>query len=205
MIYVSCDIETTGLDPDIHDIIEFGAVLEDTSVLLPINELPSFRATLKTDNYTGSAFALSMHSKIFKKIAAYDSTLVYPWNDCIIHPADLGSHFLFWLKQLGVIKEGDSKAIITVAGKNFGSFDLQFLKKLPEFTKKINIRHRILDPSILFINYQEDEVIPALGECKKRANVIKPIFENTIVEHTTVEDSKDVIQLLRSATNNYKK
>ena len=48
MKYLSLDIETTGLDPNIHQIIEIGAVLEYSH--LPVDELPSFRILIKHKN-----------------------------------------------------------------------------------------------------------------------------------------------------------
>ena len=35
MRYISIDLETTGLDSENNQIIEFGAVLEDTNNILP--------------------------------------------------------------------------------------------------------------------------------------------------------------------------
>lgn len=38
MKYVSIDIETTGLNPEVHQVIELAAVLEDTENLRPIGD-----------------------------------------------------------------------------------------------------------------------------------------------------------------------
>ena len=51
MIYVSIDIETTGVDPKIHDIVEFGAVIDDLANPQPLDKLPRFHALFKKDNY----------------------------------------------------------------------------------------------------------------------------------------------------------
>ena len=42
MKYLSLDIETTGLDKEKCSIIQFAAVVEDTSNPLPYHELPKF-------------------------------------------------------------------------------------------------------------------------------------------------------------------
>ena len=43
MKYLSIDIETTGLDPVEHKIIEFGCLIEDTTKPhIPVSELPHY-------------------------------------------------------------------------------------------------------------------------------------------------------------------
>ena len=51
-----------------------------------------------------------------------------------------------WLGRCG----WDVSKAITPAGKNFASFDRQFLKRLPDFEKKVRLHHRTLDPAMLF-------------------------------------------------------
>jgi DNA polymerase III epsilon subunit-like protein len=80
---------------------------------------------------------------------------------------------------------------ITVAGKNFATFDKLFLEKLPRWKQVIRIKQRILDPAILFIDWKNDESLPSLGQCKERAGF------NGIVSHNALEDAWDVIELLR--------
>lgn len=55
----------------------------------------------------------------------------------------------------------------------------------------IKYRHRIIDPSILYVDWSKDESLPSLDECLKRAGIEKS------VTHTAVEDAWDVIQVLR--------
>ena len=81
---------------------------------------------------------------------------------------------------------------LNVAGKNFASFDKHFLERLPRWQQVIRIRQRMIDPSILFTNWSEDETMPDLYTCKKRAKV------EGIVTHDALEDAWDVIQLLRT-------
>ena len=87
---------------------------------------------------------------------------------------------------------GATKPItINVAGKNFGTFDKLFLEELPWWKKLIRTRSRIIDPSILFVDWSNDEAIPSLTKCKERANI------EGIVTHNALEDAWDVIELLR--------
>jgi hypothetical protein len=81
---------------------------------------------------------------------------------------------------------------INVAGKNFASFDKHFLERLPRWKQVIRIRQRIIDPSVIFTNWNEDKAIPSLYECKQRAKI------EGVVTHDALEDAWDVIQLLRT-------
>jgi hypothetical protein len=81
---------------------------------------------------------------------------------------------------------------INVAGKNFASFDKIFLERLPRWKQVIRIRQRIIDPSVMFTNWNDDNSLPSLFECKKRAKI------DGIVTHDALEDAWDVIQLLRT-------
>jgi oligoribonuclease len=83
------------------------------------------------------------------------------------------------------------KAVINVAGKNFATFDKVFLEKLPRWKQLIEIRNRILDPAILFVDWKEDKALPGLDLCKERANI------EGAVTHNALEDAEDVVEILR--------
>ena len=79
---------------------------------------------------------------------------------------------------------------ITVAGKNYSGFDKRFLEKL-EGWNTINFSHRVIDPSILYMDWDNDESLPNLDECLKRANI------NKTVSHNALDDAMDIVNLLR--------
>jgi hypothetical protein len=54
------------------------------------------------------------------------------------------------------------------------------------------MRNRILDPAILFVDWQEDRALPGLDDCKKRAGV------SGKVTHNALEDAIDVVAVLRT-------
>jgi hypothetical protein len=85
------------------------------------------------------------------------------------------------------------KVHITAAGKNFATFDLKFLERLPRWKQVFKVRQRIIDPSVLFTNWGEDDSLPSLSMCKKRAGMEEH------VAHDAVEDARDVIRLLRKS------
>jgi oligoribonuclease len=84
------------------------------------------------------------------------------------------------------------KVTFNAAGKNFASFDLKFLERLPRWKQVFRVRSRILDPGILFTDWERDFSVPGLSECKKRAGL------NHIVTHDAIDDARDVIELLRN-------
>ena len=87
------------------------------------------------------------------------------------------------------------KVYLNCAGKNFAGFDKKFLEKLPRWKQVFSIRSRVLDPGILFVDWINDESVPGLEECKKRAGI------DGVVTHNAVEDAMDVVMLLRKCYN----
>jgi DNA polymerase III epsilon subunit-like protein len=66
MKYISIDIETTGLDSDLNQILSIGAVIEDTNNTVPIEELPTFHAIIKRESVYGSIFALNLNRDLIQ-------------------------------------------------------------------------------------------------------------------------------------------
>lgn len=188
MKYVSIDLETTGLDSENHMILEFGAVIEDTNDIRPIEALPKFHAyIINGENIVGSPYALQMNQAILKKIANREEGHNY------ILPEELGALFYMFLADNGIKAGYGLRQKIVVAGKNFASFDLKFLNSCKNFTKHIDIHHRVIDPVTSFINWEDDTSPPGFKKCKERAGI-----EGEIA-HTAIEDAIDVIKLLRKS------
>jgi oligoribonuclease len=80
---------------------------------------------------------------------------------------------------------------INVAGKNFGTFDKLFLERLPRWKQLIKVRQRIIDPSVLYVDWSNDESLPSMSECKVRAGL------DGHVSHNALEDAWDVVKLIR--------
>ena len=106
--------------------------------------------------------------------------------------------FAMWLISNGILPtESNAPVKINAAGKNFASFDKIFLQMLPGWSSAIQIRQRIIDPAVLFMDWQQDSALPNLNECIRRAEL-----EGTVT-HDAVQDALDVIRVIRAATNNY--
>ena len=208
MKYVSIDIETSGLDTENNQVLSIGAVIEDTTKKLPWDEIPKFNAIVLQRQITGSPRALEMNSRIIKwmgeyldgsetirealksKVAFYEREEVakafyeflYPHFATENH-IEFNDDKIFW--------NHCSPLLINVAGKNFGTFDNVFLKRLPWWQKLIIAKQRIIDPAMLFLDWEKDEELPSLTICKERSGI------EGIVTHDALEDAMDVVEVLR--------
>ena len=215
MIYTCIDLETTGVpgkDGPIEDlqILEFGAVIEDSNNPLHWDDIPKYNKIILHDNLQGGVFALNMNQRIIKILA--DRMLVpkerkteYDSNYGIIKLEDLANDFFnFLFPYYGQLPEDEfDKAIaesqkykqtpfyINVAGKNFDNFDRKFINTIPKFDSYVRMRNRTIDPTTSYIDWTVDNEPPGLGKCLERAGIIKT------VSHKAVEDCWDTIQVLR--------
>ena len=186
MHYVSIDLETTGTKPGRHQIIEFGAVIENTNKNTRIEDLPRFKRIIKHPEYTGQAFAFNLNARIFQE-------LVQPTGATqVCQPEELAEEFKSFLVNNGFDPDEKGYIRLVAAGKNFGNFDLQFLNRLPNWRDHIRVSNMILDPAMYYINFATDTILPSLEECKKRAGL-----EETTVTHDALDDALDVVRLLR--------
>jgi len=184
---VACDIETTGLDPDNNQILELGAAIWDISKPLNLETIPQINYVVKHDVYIGSPFALQLNQRIFKVLAFDNGSDEYQEIYNIISSDWLMASFKEWLSDHGV----DTTKHIVFAGKNFGAFDLQFIKKLNYDLLKIS--HRFIDPGNLYWCPAIDgSKLPDLNTCLKRAGV------NRHITHKAVDDAKDVLTVINA-------
>jgi hypothetical protein len=199
MKYLSIDIETTGLNPLICDVLEIGAFLEDTENPAGRENLPAFHTYLWRDVYRGEPFALAMNAHIFQKMLELRKTENVDngnYETCtLVKPEEVWCKFNAWLYHHRGL--WDEKAFINhpptlvVAGKNVAGFDLPFLKQLPGAGLMPKFHHRVIDPGMMYFDPRNDQVPPDLKECKKRARLPDH------VSHEALDDAWDVIQLVR--------
>jgi hypothetical protein len=218
MVYCSIDIETSGLDHEKHKTLSIGAIIEDTEKKLPYEECPKFNAIILQNEIVGSPRAITMNKQIISMIGDYlegDDEVRHNFNthtDYSFYKEDeVVKEFYWWLEKNGYyqgnngggyveLKDGYMRPIINsntkpitlnVAGKNFGTFDKLFLQELPWWQKLIRTRQRVLDPSILMVDWKKDTSLPNLTTCKERAGI------EGVVTHNALEDAWDVIEVLR--------
>lgn len=131
--YVAVDIETTGLDPEKHQVLEFAAVAWTHDG--PITELPHVSVLVKPEgDIVGDPYALKMNARLLERIA----------NGEGYHISDVLVEFETWLRSLGISEDFKTCCV----GNQFGSFDLQFLKQWRAWPEEL-ISHRIFDVSTI--------------------------------------------------------
>ncbi len=195
---MSVDIETTGLIPTLHGITEFGAVFFDDQ--RPDIPPQTFYRWVNPEGYVWSTYCLALHSRwigrVCHRIAMKEfAANVYEPSICE-NIRQVGLEFLEWYES--VDKAGAEEWLakqrgnITGTGKNFGSFDLQFLKawKFPDV-----FRHRTLD-WIKTYQLTTDRVPPELKTCKERAILMGCHDITAEVAHSALEDALDVYKLI---------
>lgn len=200
MNFLAIDIETTGLNPMKHGITEFAAVFTN----LAGTEQPlTFYRYINPEDFVWSQYCMRLHDHWLRRLLQARESGKWECDGIPIVPdmKALIDQFMTWLytecswplpDQNGKIKS------ITAAGKNFGSFDRQFLDTVgfpPIF------KHRSLDPGMLYILPTDTEP-PDLLACKNRAIGEGAVFKNPHVAHNALEDAQDVVALLQ---HRYKK
>lgn len=188
MKYVAIDVETTGLDSEKNQVLQVGAVIEDTNNILSKVDIPTFNYLVKHDEYYfTNEYPLILNSWIFKELSNKNTSYNVTYADNII------PLLANWIKDN--LKESfdliSEKVVIIIAGKN-PSFDKKFLESLPGFNDYIHIHHRFMDPTTLFTDFKNDVNPPNLSDCKKRAGL------NSVVTHDALDDAWDIVELLRT-------
>jgi DNA polymerase III epsilon subunit-like protein len=180
MQYVSIDLETTGLQPTWCQVLEIGAIIDDGKS--SIDDLPSFHCYVVHPQILGEPYALFMNAEILRIISDPEA---HP-DKLFCFPEHVVTAFGSWLGQNGV----DVTSPIKCAGKNFGSFDRQFLERLPEFAKYLRLAHRSIDPGSMYLE-QDDDRVPSTEVCARRAGV------EIVDQHHALADARLVVQLIR--------
>lgn len=191
MKYVSLDLETTGLDSNLHQIIEIACVIDDLSCPPEIDYLrkcESYHKIVRHPNYNFSPHAMKMHMRN----GLLDELLGNAYVDSAdVAGADqVGGLLMNWLIKSDLHDPFSKPA---VAGKNFARFDAPFLLKLHGFSIGQEWwHHRSLDVGSLYAKATDTE-LPSTEECLKRAGL------KSGGNHRAMDDALDVVRLVRHA------
>lgn len=196
MLYLSMDIETSTLVPSPDHILGVAMVVEDTEKDIPLLELPKFVCGVRHKEVKGQPYALAMNGWLIDMIAGYTKQPAkYPVYNAVTEIQEVYHGFdgvysidtWMWEAHKFLVQHfGHGR--ITVAGKNVGSFDLQFMPKLI----RQKFRHRCIDVGSVLIDWKAPTVL-SLDELLLAKSMGKT------VTHDMYDDALDVISLLRTS------
>lgn len=179
MHYVSMDLETTGLDPERHQILQMAMILEDTTrPEVPVEDLPTFCRYICHEEIVGSPEAIYMNAWLFAEMEG-----PHPARYTIVPPHIAFEQANDWL---GEWRRHLASGRLTAAGKNVAGFDMRFL---PSDLRSC-FRHRVIDVGSVFVDWSQP-CLPSLNELVIKTKI------RTEQTHDALEDARDVIRLLR--------
>lgn len=164
MKILAIDVETGGLDPKKHSLLEACFVRQEDD-----GSRQTLRVLFPADTYKVQAFAARMHG---------ENGL---WNELILYNDNQ-----YWCRKVTdelYICQKDAMSLVeqvkeflggipkhyTVIGKNVTGFDLPFFYEQTCFERSF-FRHRAVDIGTLFLRH-DDSLVPDLKECLKRAGL----------------------------------
>ncbi len=194
MKYVALDIETTGLDRELDQVLQIALVVENTAKPeIPVEDLPTFEALIEYTRLSGNPIALSMNKEILdflgKRAKGEESNFRSREVSVYLATSEALTAAICWLDDQYI-----SLTKLVAAGKNAGGFDLPFLGG--DFQKKFH--HRVIDVGSVALganrDYWQKDTPPGMRE----------LHDGVEATHDAIEDARDVIRLLRKLTNNYR-
>ena len=223
MIYISIDIETTGLEKDRYQILSIGAILEDTTKKLSFEEIPKFHAAILHNEITGSPFALNMNKKIIEAIVQYQNAqdqdekndLVQMTGMKFYHEDKVVEGFFHWLCENGLYTQNPiSEGMMVVRGENGKMYPGLTSKMKPVSLNVAGKNFASFDKHFLerlprwqqAIRIRQRMIDPSILFANWSADETMPsLYEckqrakiDGIETHDALEDAWDVIQLLRT-------
>ena len=206
MKYYSIDVETTGLNTEKCELLEFAALMEDTNNLKSREDIPTYEKIIIRDFMCGQPGAFHMNNRIMKILSEYEHAElkgVFASGYNLIHEGNLARDFYYFslehyagmdkekVDDLRRRKKMDRKLKIWVAGKNFSAFDKIFILRIPEFSRYFQIVHRVADPSTIYTDFINDEAFSNLPTILERLDL------DSNISHKASDDAWNVIQALR--------
>jgi len=133
MIYISIDIETTGIDPLQDQILEFAAIIVDTSKDIQPENRPRVKWTVYTeDRLSGSPYALKLNSRLLDQYVKIETGKNH---DPYVYVDLLAENFRAFLGSNGFKFNNNGAIHFIAAGKNYAGFDNLFLNQVSKWKK----------------------------------------------------------------------
>jgi oligoribonuclease (3'-5' exoribonuclease) len=196
--YVSCDIETTGIDEK-AEVLQIAAVLDDG--VSPINDLKTVDLKIKYKSFNhAEPFALMLNAGLIKQMT--DKEL----KDQFVNPEEAAVSLIDFMNHARELsanfdEENDlrMKGKVICAGKNFASFDdpriRNFLQtRAPKYYNEYNhlMSYKTLDVGSMY--YLDFGYNPSLSQ-------INELTGRTEVTHQALDDALDVVYAVRKKAN----
>lgn len=200
-MYVSLNIETTGIDPDTCDVLSLAAVLDTGEGT--VDDLPFIHMRLLHEKVQGDVetFSWESHRALLKDIHEGERTPAeYPIDaqwDGNVRPTSMVKTFHWWLAEHH--PEWDSSGLvpqmtpITLAGKNVRGFDVSFLDAHFGFSEATPIHHRAIDLGSVY--WTPEGGVPSTKECAERAGL------DYEYRHDALYNARFVVRALRAYTS----
>jgi oligoribonuclease (3'-5' exoribonuclease) len=173
-MYIALDIETTGLDPSTCQVLEI-AMIADVQTLA-VCDCPVFHAIIEPEGpIVGEPCALAMNAVLLRKIGEGVSERL----SVILRRLDI------WLDH------NTTSGLSTLLGKNVGSFDWQFVKRLEGFPR-YRFSHRFLDVGSMYAKS---------SGVQSQAELAKQVVNTCSIpgkEHEAVYDARVSLALARA-------
>lgn len=173
MRLVALDLETSGRDPQTHQILQLGAVVFDTETRETLGE---FERVVHHSNILGEPVALAMNEKIIRQISKEDA---HYWPS-------VKSQFTEFLCEFALSCYGDHISHRPVAvGFNVGPFDVAFLNRV---TNVPWFSHRTIELGSLLMPMFGSHAPVASKDAAKMLN-------KDDLDHTALQDARDARDL----------
>ena len=189
------DVETTGLNPYCHQILEIGIVLFNSATCheMLVEDMPHMLIRVKHEEIFGEPQALALNYRLIKALADSDMpNLDSDDNEYLALPEEVAAIVeTFIIAHDFDLKPSAEYVTINAGGKNAASFDIPFLRALPGWDDEIRIAARVYDPTSQFMA-STDKYLPNLQECAARAGLTA-----AEVDHTALGDARLVARILQ--------
>lgn len=196
MRYLSLDLETSGTNDSVHQVLEIGAVVENTEFDWDMDELPSFHCYVEHDVYHVDSYCLGLHTEtgIFGKLSERGGGKA----DNVLNEAEAMKQLhQFVVTHFDLVTESGERGSVSVCGHNFTVFDHRFLRSVLDrgyegsHTEIWDAnRIRPFDPCDFYMR-ASDNGPPSVTTAMKRAGI------GGKVQHTAVDDAKLMVELTR--------